>query len=348
MIKKINRLYIIGAGASCPYGLPTLKTLLWDLCEFVVEEERQILKQAIYEACGVDLERPEDSPDFEEFLNRLDAHSLLYLRRDKLEILSALRPRAAVVALKGLRNFISQKSQASANQKGPYDHLVKSLRDDHAIVSFNWDVLLEVAFRHLNRKYSYLSTKSSKDSTLLLRPHGCISWHALLDRELISIDLTANVGVFGDNLTYYMLYLKDPLGPLDMGKSSPIAKSSVSPLAAIVPPMSSMAISVGGPTHNHWVDEGHLRAMRAVWTSFKIIVRRAKDIVVIGYSLPGTDLAAIEVMKEFGASNAKHKSSKRLLIVDKDKSILERYRRIAFPDAELICDDFRKFNPETL
>jgi len=31
---KIRRLYVVGAGASCPYGLPTLKTLSRELCPF--------------------------------------------------------------------------------------------------------------------------------------------------------------------------------------------------------------------------------------------------------------------------------------------------------------------------
>jgi hypothetical protein len=34
-LRKIDRLYVVGAGASCPYGLPTLKTLTWELCNFL-------------------------------------------------------------------------------------------------------------------------------------------------------------------------------------------------------------------------------------------------------------------------------------------------------------------------
>jgi hypothetical protein len=345
---KVRRLYIIGAGASCPYGLPTLKNLLWELCQFLDQQKRNILKTAIYEACGVNLECPENSPDFEEFLNRLDAQSLLYLHEDQLNRLSSLRSKAATIALKGLRNFFLQKSRALGTKVGPYDRLVASLDDKDAIVSFNWDILLEVAFRRQNRKYSYISTESSKDSTLLLKPHGSINWYALLDRELLKIDLTANVAVFGDDLTNYMLYLRNPLGRLDMGSSNIFAKRATSPLSAIVLPTPTMALSVGGSTHDNWVDEGHIRAMRAVWKAFKDMVENANDLVVIGYSLPGTDSAAIDVLKEFRKRGARRLLSKRIVIIDKNRRIVERYQRIVYPNAKLISEDFNRFHPGML
>jgi hypothetical protein len=119
MTNEVRRLYLIGAGASRPYRLPTLKTLLWHVSEHVGETERKILKQAAYEACGITLERPEDSPDFEEFLNRLDARSLLYLNDNELPKLSGLRPEAAAIALEGLREFIHQKCLSAEAQEGP-------------------------------------------------------------------------------------------------------------------------------------------------------------------------------------------------------------------------------------
>jgi hypothetical protein len=64
----VDRVYIVGAGASVPYGLPTLKTLTWDLCETLNGPERRTFIKAVYEACGVELRGPESSPDFEELL----------------------------------------------------------------------------------------------------------------------------------------------------------------------------------------------------------------------------------------------------------------------------------------
>src|SRR5437899_3399870 len=75
----IERVYWIGAGASVPYGLPTLKTLTWELSQSLSAADRETLLRAVYECFGVILRKPEDSPDFEEFLNRLDPRALFYL-----------------------------------------------------------------------------------------------------------------------------------------------------------------------------------------------------------------------------------------------------------------------------
>lgn len=350
MVNESNRVYLIGAGASAslPYRFPTLKTLLWHVCQEVGGADRTILDKAIYEACGVELRRPEDSPDFEEFLNRLDARSLLYLHDNELEKLPTLRRRAAAIALRGLRDFIRKSCLSTASQEGPYDRLVRSLKAGQVLVSFNWDVLLEVAFRRSSKRYTYLGTRSSNDATQLLRPHGCISWFALLDRELLSIDTTANVRVFGGDLSYYMLYLEDPLASLDMGNSNWFAQHAVSPLASIVPPSAAMLLSVGGPASDGFVEHGHTGAMRAVWSEFRASVAAAREIVVIGYSLPGTDASAIEVLKEFAAKGNSHRSRKSLFLVDPDREVVERYRRIVFPQAEVLCDDFSNFDPGNL
>ena len=53
-VPKIRRLYIVGAGASCPYGLPTLETLSRELCAFLKDEDRDRLVEAIYEALGIE------------------------------------------------------------------------------------------------------------------------------------------------------------------------------------------------------------------------------------------------------------------------------------------------------
>jgi hypothetical protein len=348
MHERPQRLHLIGAGASVPYGLPTLKTLLWDLCQELEAEEKEILVDAVYQYCGVALRKPEDSPDFEQFLARLDAGSLHFLGDDEPSAASGLPARAKAVALRGLREFIHSRCQAASEQIGPYDDLLGSLKKGDAIICFNWDVMLEMAIRRAGREYTYLKSEAGGDPVLLLKPHGCICWFALLDRELLMIDRGANFDVFGGDLTYYMLYLKDPLGPRDMGTSNTFAKLALSPLAAMVLPNPPVSLSVGGPTHDGFVDNGHSRAMRSIWSTFRALARSAVELVVVGYSLPGTDAATIEVLKEFGTLTKRDQVKPRLVIVDKDRQVVERYRRMVCPDAKLICDDFAKFDPGML
>src|SRR5437899_4217106 len=105
----IERVYWIGAGASVPYGLPTLKTLTWELSQSLSAVDRETLLRAVYECFGVILRKPEDSPDFEEFLNRLDPRALFYLEDTGLGGPNSVRRKAGELALSSLRTFIRDK-----------------------------------------------------------------------------------------------------------------------------------------------------------------------------------------------------------------------------------------------
>jgi hypothetical protein len=341
-LAKIERLFVIGAGASCPYGLPTLKTLTWELCNFLTKDDRKILLEAIYECTGIDVRRPGDTADFEELLDRLDPRALGYLAIDKSE---ELRPQAAEIALRGLREYMKYKCSEVSAKVGPYDRLVRSLGKRDAIVSFNWDVLLELAFRRNGIPYLYWHDSGGN---VLLKPHGSINWFALLDRELLSIDLrTTNWDVFGPDRPYYLLFLKDPLGSQGLGNSSPFVRMVLARVPAIVPPVASKMLSVGGEPADGWVENGHQDAMKLIWKTFREYVIDATQLVIIGYSLPGTDASSISVLRNF-APDADAQRRKRVVIVDRNNATVDRYKRLVHPNSTLICDDFSSFDPASI
>ena len=43
----VDRMYIIGAGTSVAYGLPTLKSLTWDLCQSLNRKDRKVFLAAV-------------------------------------------------------------------------------------------------------------------------------------------------------------------------------------------------------------------------------------------------------------------------------------------------------------
>jgi hypothetical protein len=261
MSKAIERLYVIGAGASAaaPYRLPTLKTLTWQLARTFGRSNRRLFEHTVYECFGVKL-RKGSNVDFEELLNRLDPSPFEYLTGLPIGGADAQAQKARRLALTGLRIFIRKRCLACAKREGSYDRLVASLNAHTAIVSFNWDVLLEMALRRAGQRFDYLPSTSATDATVLLKPHGSINWFALLDRELLSVDLNANVDVLGHDLSHYLLYLKNPIGRMDLGRSSPFVKSALSRLPAIVPPGATRLLSVGGAPRDGFVDGGHARA----------------------------------------------------------------------------------------
>lgn len=339
-----RRVYIIGAGASVCYGLPTLKTLTWDLSQTLSEGDQKAFLDTVYESCGVRLTKPEESPDFEELLNRLDPRALQYLEDTGLGGPNAPRRQAATLALSALRAFIRERCLAAAEQSGPYDRLVQSLKDDSTVASFNWDVLLEHAFLRAGRPFAYLASQRLQGRPLLLKPHGSINWFALLDRELLVLAADSNLEALGDDLSHYMLYLTEPLAPIKFGSSSPFVKAALSQVPAIVPPTASKLLSVGGSPRDGFVEAGHFRAMKAVWSTLKAALDKASDLVVIGYSLPGTDAASVELLKHFAAGN-RNGTEKRVFMVEPNTAVAERYSSLLQIEATIVCSDFRDFDP---
>lgn len=338
-----KRVYILGAGASCTLGLPAMNSLTWEICKFLPKDRRAILEQVVFEIFGSLEERGDPSPNFEELLNYLDPRSFTYLEGCGIDLSEVGRTQTIEIVLRGLREFIREKCASVSNDLGPYDKFVASLEPDSTIVSFNWDVLLELSFLKARKPFRYLPGGSAP-CTLMLKPHGSINWFALLDRELLMIDPASNVDVIGSSLEYYLLYLKDPLGPVEMGSSSPFAKLAVSKVPAIVPPSSAKLLDVGGETRDGFVDHGHRQALREVWKEFYERVKAADELVIVGYSLPGPDAASIEVLKAFSDPSKKQAVS----IIDKNPNVLTRYRNIVHSDSILAGDDFKVFDWKTL
>lgn len=341
----IERVYVVGAGASVPYGLPTLKTLTRELYEHLDDERRAIIVDAVYEAFGVDLRASDVSPDFEELLNRLDPRPLTYLEGTGYGGVESSRRRAAEIAVAGLRSFFRDKCLQGSKREGPFDALVQGLTERTMVVSFNWDVLLELALQRAGREYTYLPTERSAGAIPLLKPHGSINWFALLDRELLLLADDSNLACFGDDLSHYLLYLKDPLAQIEFGESSPFLQSALARVPTIVLPAASKPLAVGGAPRDGWVEGGHVRAIQATWNAFKIGLDQARDLVVIGYSLPGTDAASIELLKHFAGDGL---TSKRLVLVDPQASVADRYRRLLNVRVDVACADFKNFRPEAL
>jgi hypothetical protein len=357
---QIKRLYVIGAGASCPYGFPTLKQLTWELCAFLDEPDRETIRQAIYECFGIELGGPEDSPrcDFEELLNRLEPSGLHYVQQPSHKDSENVPASAFDIALRGLREFLHHKCASVATKEGPYDRLVRTLGEGEAIVSFNWDVLPEIAFNRNHREFAYIEDwrddypgelphPDYSNLTFLLKPHGSINWYALLDWELLILDAATNWRTIGKSLANYMLYLLDPLGSKDVGQSSYFLSSAIAPVPAIVPPHAAKLLSVGGYPSDGFVDSGHERVMTKTWAMFREFVSSAEELVIIGYSLPGTDAASIFVLKQF-APTAALQRRKSVAIVDVNPEVVQRYRRLVHPSASLVCADFDSFNSTSL
>src|SRR5262249_47932633 len=139
-------------------------------------------------------------------------------------------------------------------------------------------------------------------------------------------------------------YLEQPLKPVDFSACNYFVQRALSTVPAIVPPTASKVLLVGDDPRDGFVEDGHVRVMKSIWTTIANAFIQAKDLVVIGYSLPGTDAASIEAFKFFAASRTST-NPKRIQIVDRNPYVAERYRSILGVEAKVICSDFCQFQP---
>ena len=253
----------------------------------------------------------------------------------------AFRKDALTLALSGLRTFIRNRCLEVVGRVGPYDRLVASLDDKTAIVSFDWDVLLEIALLRAGRAFRYLPTERSTAGTIVLKPHGSINWFALLDRELLMVTPDSNLAPFGDHLGYYLLYVKDPLAPIAFGNST--VEYALSTVPAIVPPSASKLLDVGGVPRDGWVEFGHMKAIHNIWRTFKIMLDQASELVIIGYSLPGTDASSITLLKDYGSA-ANFSRSKRVHLIEPNSPVAKRYETLLRTKVEIVGRDFGSFD----
>ena len=193
------------------------------------------------------------------------------------------------------------------------------------------------------REYSYLPPGLTADGVLLLKPHGSINWFALLDREMLSVNKGRNLWVIGPNVGSYMCYKVSPLDPVDFSQTS--VEYVLSRTPAIVPPSASRVLDVGGLPRDGFVAHGHELTMQATWMTVAQAIGRARQLVVIGYSLPGTDGATIELLKFFSRQGGKRRE---VLVVDPNPEVIERYRMILDVEVAHIGTDFAEFDPTTL
>ena len=63
---------------------------------------------------------------------------------------------------------------------------------------------------------------------------------------------------------------------------------------------------------------------------------------MIKTSLPGTDAASIDLLK------AKLRRKTRLCVVDPDRGVVERYRRLIRADVDHIGFSFEQFDPDSI
>jgi hypothetical protein len=253
---------ILGAGFSKAAGLP----LMPELAEAVVPIE---IRQIHDIFSGRDIGSP-DSVDLEEILSSFDFERLLsgtIGETDGFGSRSILSMIAATII-----NAMGDSVEKASEQFQPFfNSAIRLLGNAEAVITTNWDTLAEIVLRLVDRQVVYRASEPPELPVLKL--NGSVDWFRVAPSEgsALSDRLYAPIG------DGYVRYKQFSEGPQLFFANDKTRKQ-----------MDRLQFGIVAPTHFRDLPDQFLRQ---VWRDAYNTLRRAEHIIVVGYSLPETDIA---------------------------------------------------------
>jgi hypothetical protein len=171
------------------------------------------------------------------------------------------------------------------------------LRAGDVVITFNWDLLVEEALYDLNKDWKY---SRCDDAICILKPHGSLDWY---DSKEVSIKRDL---VFPLNEKFRRIQVFKRFRP-------PRVSSPAVPV--ILPPVLNKKIAY--------------MELQAIWRDAWLALRHAREIYVIGYSLPPEDLHARLTIRSAVRGNEKFEMHKPLIaVVNPDRNVYLRFARL--------------------
>ena len=294
-----NRVFLMGAGASKACGLPLTNELLPTVLPSLktkslrkrVTEFAKYLYPYFKSSWG-------NYPNLEELLSLMDVYvefsskikSSHKFEPDEVEQLKNDLLGAITASLSDLTEKINI-------ERTQFFHLGKILRPGDAVVTFNWDLLVEKALTEIGQDWNY---ELKEGAISLLKPHGSIDW---FDADSASIKKRLTSAVIED------------IGKLRVFRKfrMPRLASPITPI--IVPPL----------VNKKWKYLEFNRIWRSTWRA----LRTANEIHVIGFSLPPEDLHVRFVIRSAVRINEQTRSGPLIVtVVNPDKEVYLRFGRL--------------------
>lgn len=324
--KTVDRLFVLGAGASVAASEVAKKDGSTSVYQTPLDKEfpKRIANLALKRPSWVrgaasqvtTKFRPEggfEAYPLEEGILRqlglLQFFDAIHPRRSREQVqpsewLNVLSHLICVVLRRARENSYAAYSELVA-RRFPSNKNVEELQD--RIISFNYDTLLDsVLLEHWEATDLYFDeirgrrdrpSDEKQSAPLLLKLHGSINWRCHQD-DLQTIIAGQNT----DDGVYEI-----PAIWLDQTRA-PSPSDDISPL--IIPPLPSKPIT-------------SVKIFKWLWTRAYEYLYEAKELVVIGYSLPAADQLATSM---FGAFNPSR--MERVVVVDPSTRALDRWRTV--------------------
>jgi hypothetical protein len=173
--KSANRVFLLGAGASKACGLPLTNELLPTvLPSLKTKSLRKRTTDFVKYLYPYFKSKWRNYPNLEELLSLMDVYvefSSKVKSSHKFEPDKVKELKDDLLA--AITASLSEKTEGINIQKTQFFRLAKLLRPGDAVVTFNWDLLVEKALTEIALDWNY---ELKNDKVALLKPHGSIDW----------------------------------------------------------------------------------------------------------------------------------------------------------------------------
>jgi NAD-dependent SIR2 family protein deacetylase len=331
----MKTVFILGAGASAEDGVPVIAGFL-DAAERIRNRQRdsggkfkdafQHVFDAIAELHDTYYRIPLDLNNIEDVFSSIEMAAIVGRlgRLDSGEISNASGSVRALIA-KTISDTLRFQYGAGGEIRPPrtYELFIqrlketetpqRRLKDEIAFITFNYDLALDYALSFNNFDFDYCLPGNSASGLPLLKLHGSLNWFRCEEcekrdgKEHINIKPRAVYykafvpNKFKGDICFYLN--KDSLFNCD------VCDALMTPV--LVPPTLSKM--------------GRYKDMESVWRRAVQELSQAQNIIIIGYSLPETDMFFRYL---FALSAERRTRVKHLWVFDPDTSVHDRFECI--------------------
>lgn len=280
--KRIREnVYILGAGFSVGVGYPMTKELLYLVWKKLSNEKRNNLEKVIkFHFPCFENSNEATFPNIENLLTLIKVNEELFdasresegnfSREDLKKVRESL--------LREIYDWFHELYEESKNSQW-MEKFVQVVRKQNAgIISFNWDLLVDhklFSKETLSMGYGLKGNLMHGGNTpILLKPHGSLNWYEENQIKNITVDKRINIfsrSKSGNNVDAF-LYPR--------GITSRIGKN-YTPL--IIPPT--------------YLKDFSRPIFQSLWKRSTDLLSTAKNIYILGYSLPKDDLQARFILR---------------------------------------------------
>jgi hypothetical protein len=323
--RRRRRVFILGAGASAACGIAVARDILREAMQRLAKRDAELAEKVhdllhyLYPGFSEDLS---NYPNVEDFLNLIEMakefHTEAY--KESRRWSEARLQEAADITLRAITEYIWEFMADSDRRRVLFALVHELVRPGDVVVSFNWDFMIDLALEDLDENSSPVYSYSSAfDSVVLLKPHGSIDWFEKSklprDKKLLKEMQHRATGV-----CFYPYF--------QLAQNPDLLKYP----SFIVPPLSVKKF--GG-------------FLRRVWKDVDRAVATAKELYIIGYSLPREDqFARLVIGRAIQRNNANRKEGhKRLpvIVVNPDEGAIATFTKLVGSGAQFFQTSLKDY-----